>query len=111
MKFALPNVTPVIAMLTNATATRYRDPVGSTVDRLAGRIAGVTTPTTSTEAADLRDRVAGIDLDGVPLGTERCRIGMSRLRLTRGSNHDAARPWQCVQHESARCGSCSRYRA
>ena len=66
-------------MLTNATAARYRDLVGSTVDRLADRVAGVTTPTTSTSAAELRDRVAGIDLDGVPLGTDRALAELDEL--------------------------------
>ncbi|MEN0104544.1 MAG: pyridoxal-dependent decarboxylase [Curtobacterium sp.] len=66
-------------MLTNATAARYRDLVGSTVDRLADRVAGVTTPTTSTSAAELRDRVAGIDLDGVPLGTDRALVELDEL--------------------------------
>ncbi|WP_420366832.1 pyridoxal-dependent decarboxylase [Curtobacterium sp. L3-7] len=66
-------------MLTNATAARYRDLVGSTVDRLADRVAGVTTPTTSTSAAELRDRVTGIDLDGVPLGTDRALVELDEL--------------------------------
>jgi L-2,4-diaminobutyrate decarboxylase len=72
-------VIPVIEMLTNATAARYRDLVGSTVDRLADRVAGVTTPTTSTSAAQLRDRVAAIDLDGVPLGTDQALAELDEL--------------------------------
>lgn len=57
------SVTPQLEILDSNRADRYRDLVGAAVARTADRFATVTTPTTDTPAAVLRDRVEAIDLD------------------------------------------------
>lgn len=72
----MPNVnsdTPKLEILTSVRADRYRGVVTEAVDRTADRLAAVTTPTTDTPAAVLRDRVAEIDLDR-PLGSAEAAV-------------------------------------
>ncbi|MDP4334092.1 pyridoxal-dependent decarboxylase [Curtobacterium sp. A7_M15] len=63
-------MTALIELLTSANAERYRTGVVATVDRLADRISAVDRPTTDTTADELRARVAAVDLDAEPLGTD-----------------------------------------
>ncbi|MFS0730877.1 pyridoxal-dependent decarboxylase [Curtobacterium sp. 1P10AnD] len=61
------SVTPQLDILGAVSADRYRDVVTAAVARTAARFATVTTPTTSTPAHVLRERIAAVDLD-IPLG-------------------------------------------
>jgi L-2,4-diaminobutyrate decarboxylase len=71
--------TTPLDLITPETAQHYREAVGATVDRLAGRIAVAALPTTDTPAADLHERVAAVDLDGPALGTERALAELDEL--------------------------------
>ncbi|WP_353063386.1 pyridoxal phosphate-dependent decarboxylase family protein [Curtobacterium citri] len=64
---------PLLEILMSDRADRYRTVVGGAVDRTATRLAAVTTPTTDTIAAVLRDRVAAVDLDR-PLGSAEAAV-------------------------------------
>ncbi len=72
-------MTALIELLTSANAERYRTAVTETVDRLADRIAAVDRPTTDTPADVLRARVAAVDLDAEPLGTDRALAELDDL--------------------------------
>ena len=72
-------MTALIELLTSANAERYRTTVTTTVDRLADRISDVDRPTTDTAADELRARVAAVDLDAEPLGTDRALAELDGL--------------------------------
>ncbi|WP_420363061.1 pyridoxal-dependent decarboxylase [Curtobacterium aetherium] len=61
------------------TAAHYREAVGTTIDRLADRIAAADLPTTSTPAAELHQRVAAVDLDAPAIGTDRALAELDEL--------------------------------
>ncbi|WP_233422385.1 pyridoxal phosphate-dependent decarboxylase family protein [Curtobacterium oceanosedimentum] len=65
--------TPLLEILTSATAGRYRSIVHGAVDRTAERLGAAELPTTDTPASVLRDRVAAIDL-ARPLGSAEAAV-------------------------------------
>ncbi|QQD75945.1 aminotransferase class V-fold PLP-dependent enzyme [Curtobacterium sp. YC1] len=66
-------------LISPTTAQRYRQAVGSTVDRLADRIAVADRPTTDSAASVLRGRVAAVDLDAPAIGTDRALAELDEL--------------------------------
>lgn len=66
-------------LISPTTAQCYRQAVGSTVDRLADRIAVADRPTTDSSASVLRGRVAAVDLDAPAIGTDRALAELDEL--------------------------------